>query len=95
MKAALLLRERQALTEASFVELVIWRVPRRVPGSAHDFKYSLALVAHGRCVLRYDNEAGKGDHRHVEGQEVGYRFVDLASLQADFWADVDRWEAEQ
>lgn len=30
-------------------------------------KYSLARVADGACVLRYDNEAGKGDHRHDPG----------------------------
>jgi len=23
-------------------------------------------VANGRCVLRFDNEADKGDHMHVE-----------------------------
>ena len=95
VKAELLLRERQALTETAFVEIVIWRVPRRVPASGHDFKYSLALVAGGVCVLRYDNEAGKGDHKHIAGREVAYHFIDLITLQADFWNDVEAWRAEQ
>ncbi len=95
VKAELLLRERQALTETAFVEIVIWRVPRRVPASGHDFKYSLALVAEGVCVLRYDNEAGKGDHKHIAGREVAYRFTDLITLQADFWNDVEAWRTEQ
>ncbi len=91
MKAELLLRERIALTETAFVEVVIWRVPQPVRDSEHDFKYSLALVSGGACVLRYDNEAGKGDHKHIDGREVAFRFVDLETLQADFWDDVEAW----
>jgi hypothetical protein len=94
MKAVLLLRERQALTATAFVELVVWRVPQPVPGSAHGFKYSLALVADGACVMRYDNESGKGDHKHVADREVSHRFRGLAALQDDFWADVEAWEAK-
>jgi hypothetical protein len=95
MKARLLLRERQSLTETAFIEVVIWHVPKPVSGSEHDFKYSLVLVAEGVCVMRYDNEAGKGDHRHVAGREVAYRFIDLSTLQTDFWNDVESWRAEQ
>ncbi len=93
VKAELLLRERQALAETAFVEIVIWRVPRPVSASDHDFKYSLALVVEGVCILRYDNEAGKGDHKHIAGHEVAYRFIDLVTLQADFWNDVEMWRA--
>ncbi len=63
----------------------------RVRGSLHVYKYRLALVSEGVCVLRYDNEAGKGDHKHIAGRELNYRFVDLATLQTDFWADVETW----
>ncbi len=77
MSAELLLRERIALTETVFVEVGIWRVPQPVRGRAPDFKYGLALVSGGVCILRYDNEAGKGDHKHIDGQEVAFRFVDL------------------
>ena len=93
VKAELLLRERQGLTETAFVEVVIWRVPRPARASGHDFKYSLALVAEGVCILRYDNEAGKGDHKHIDGREMAYRFIDLITLQADFWNDVEAWRA--
>ena len=95
MKATLLLHERHVPSESSFVEMLVWRVPKSMPGSAHGFKYSLALVVDGTCVLRYDNEAGKGDHKHVRGCEARYEFVDLASMQADFWNDVERWESNQ
>ncbi len=94
MKAELLLRERQVLTATAFVELVVWRLPQPAPGSTHGFKYRLALVVDGDCVLRYDNESGKGDHKHVAGREVAYRFRGLAALQDDFWADVEAWEAK-
>jgi len=43
------------------------------------------------CVLRYDNEDGKGDHRHIRGMEAPYIFTDLDKLQADFWRDIDEW----
>jgi hypothetical protein len=74
MPAEPLLDERHVLSEAAFVELVVWRVPVPVRGSHHEFRYRLALVVDGDCVLRYDNEAGKGDHRHVRNKEHEYRF---------------------
>ena len=94
MKAKLLLRERQSLTETAFIEVVIWRVPKPVAGSEHDYKYSLALVADGVCAVRYDNEVGKGDHKHVAGREVAYRFTSPAALQADFWNDIETWRTQ-
>jgi hypothetical protein len=93
MKAELLFRKREGLSETMYVEMAIWRVPEAVHGSAHGFKYSLALISDGVCVLRYDNEAGKGDHKHVGEREVPYRFLDLSTLQADFWVDVTAWRA--
>jgi hypothetical protein len=91
MRAELLLDERRVLSESSFAELVVWRVPAPVRGSAHRLRYRLALVVDGVCVLRYDNEAGKGDHRHVGDREQRYRFRNAEQLLADFWADVDKW----
>jgi hypothetical protein len=87
----LLLRERHVLGENAFAETVIWHLPRRVPGSAHRFKYRLAFVVEDVCVLRFDNETGKGDHKHVEEREVPYVFVSLPQLVADFWDEIDRW----
>jgi len=95
MPAELLLRTRLALSETTFVELVIWRVPKPVPGSPHNFKYRLALVSEDVCVLRYDNEAGKGDHKHLDDREVPFDFTDLEQLQTDFWADVVEWRNRQ
>jgi len=41
-------------------------------GSVHSFKYRLAHVVRGVCVLRDDNEAGRGDHRHVRNQAMPF-----------------------
>jgi hypothetical protein len=92
MYAEPLLVERLALDEKSFVELVVWRLANPVPGCTHELKYRLAYVVEGVCVVRYDNEVGKGDHRHVGGREMPYVFQSLDELQVDFWSDVDRWE---
>jgi len=89
-RAELLLRERLVLSQRAFVEVVVWRLSTLSRGSPHGFKYRLAYVANGRCVLRFDNEAGKGDHMHVEETEVPYAFTDLETLQSDFWRAVRR-----
>ena len=60
-------------------------------GSLHSFKYRLAYVVGGKCVLRYDNELGKGDHRHTGRKEKPYDFVSVDQLLDDFLADVARW----
>jgi hypothetical protein len=91
MKAEALAQERHVLAENAFVEIVIWRVPHPVKGSTHRFKYRLALIVAGRCVLRYDNESGKGDHRHIGEFKRSYSFSSYERLLADFWADVDAW----
>jgi hypothetical protein len=95
MKAELLNDERFIIAENVFVEIVVWQVPSTVRGSAHRYKYRLALVAEGECVLRYDNEAGKGDHRHVGNREMPYAFAGYDKLLTDFWADVDLWTRER
>lgn len=87
-----LLAQRIALDPASFVEMVVWRLGKPMEGCSHCLKYRLAYVVEGTCVVRYDNEAGKGDHRHVLGREIAYQFRSLDALQVDFWNDVNAWE---
>jgi hypothetical protein len=94
MKAVELIRSRVVYFENAFAELVLWRVPAAVAGSGHDYKYRLAYVVDGVCVLRYDNEVGKGDHRHVDGKERAYAFSTPEALIADFQRDIARWNHE-
>ena len=90
MKARLLLKQRTILHEKAFAEFAIWQLPASLPGSAHAYKYRLAFVVEGTCVLRYDNEAGKGDHRHIGNREMPYRFTTPEKLLSDFWNDVEK-----
>jgi hypothetical protein len=94
MKAVLLIRTRIAYAEAAFAELVLWRVPRPLAGSTRAFKYRLVYVVDGVCVVRYDNEVGKGDHRHFAAKESAYRFETPDKLIADFQRDIARWNRE-
>ena len=94
MKAELLLNERHQLTEDSFAELRVWKAPQPVRGSQHRLKYALAFVVGGVCVVRCDNEAGKGDHRHFGAVQTDYNYITPAALLAAFWKDVDQWRPE-
>jgi len=91
VKATLVVRQRIVYDEDRFAELVVWVVPQPLAGCAHSYKYRLAFVARGECVLRYDNEAGKGDHRHAGSGEGKYRFSTLDKLFADFQHDIQRY----
>ena len=66
-------------------------MPSAVRGSSHRFKHRLAFVVDYECVLRYDNEAGKGDHKHLGARQLPYRFSSPERLLADAWNDVDNW----
>jgi len=94
MDAVELLRTRIVFSGNAFAELVLWRVPAPVHGSTHDFKYRLAYVVEQACVVRYDNEAGKGDHRHFGERESSYTFQGVDKLIADFQRDIARWNNE-
>lgn len=93
MKATLLLKERFVIDADSFAAVLIWQVPPPITGSAHPYKYSLAYMVRSVCVLRYDNERGKGDHEHLGEAEMAYAFTPPEQLLADFWSDVDSWRA--
>lgn len=92
MKAILLRRIREVHGHG-VIEGVIWEVPEPVPPSDHRIKYRLAYVVAGKRVVGYDNERGKGDHRHLRGREHPYVFVDVPTLIRDFLADVKEVES--
>lgn len=94
MRAHPIIRDRIEYAEDAVAHVTVWQVSQPLPGSAHAYKYRLAYVVEGECVLRYDNEAGKGDHRHMSAAESGHVFTDLAQLLVDFAADIERWNHE-
>jgi hypothetical protein len=88
MKAVLIHQFKQAYGKGR-IEGVIWRVPEPVPPTRHGYKYRLVYVENGIRLVGYDNERGKGDHRHVGSRETSYRFVDMPTLLRDFLKDVE------
>ena len=86
--ATLILHRKRLYDDGAIAELKLWLVPRAVPGSGHAFKYSLYFGRHGKRLIGYDNEAGKGDHRHYGDREEIYQFITPEQLLADFLSDV-------
>jgi hypothetical protein len=71
--------------------MVVWQLPAAISESWHHFKYRLAFVVDGKCVLRFDNEAGKSDHKHIGTKQVPYTFVSVERVIADFWREIENW----
>lgn len=88
MKAKCLHRFRQSYGDG-LIEGVVWEVPEPVPPSEHPYKYRLVYIMNGQRVLGYDNERGKGDHKHLGETEVPYIFQDVPTLLADFRDDLE------
>lgn len=88
MKAVLAYRDKQVLPDGTIVE--IWEVLESVAGSSHRLKYSLFYGREGERLVCYDNERGKGDHRHIAGNEGPYAFTTVEKLIDDFKTDVRR-----
>jgi hypothetical protein len=95
MKVELLFEQRVDFEDGAILEMVLWHVPSPVPPSAHRLKYSLFYGRPGAREVCYDNELGKGDHRHFRGTETAYAFTSVERLIADFWSDVERVRGEQ
>ena len=88
MRAILAFHDKQVLLDGSIVEMKIWQVPTPVRGSVHMLKYSLYYGIRGKKLVGYDNERGKGDHRHRQGKQQRYAFTTVEQLIADFLNDV-------
>jgi len=89
LEAQLVLRVKK-VKQGLIIELVIWKLTAPFPGCTHCFKYRLfcGSLETGIGLVRYDNERGKGDHKHVGVVELPYTFIGLETLVADFEKDV-------
>jgi len=94
MNATLILRHKDVSPEGWLTEMVIWHVPDPVYPSVHLFKYSLVLIVNDERVIGFDNERGKGDHYHHDGDDSPYAFTGLENLVDDFIEEVERWKSE-
>ena len=94
MKAIPLARAKEVRDDGTIVEVVIWELPEPLPPSTHSFKYRLFYGTPLEERVRYDNERGKGDHRHIAGRELNYVFVSVDQLLDDFERDVQNWSSQ-
>jgi len=94
MSATLIIERRIIFGDRDFAEVVAWRVPEPVPPSEHHIKYRLAYIVHGRRVIGFDNERGRGDHRHDGDRVSEYRFQGVDRLLDDFASAIEQWRAD-
>lgn len=86
--ATLIQHRRLYLGDGAVVQIRIWRLPAASGERPHGLKYSLFYGRPGERIVGYDNERGKGDHRHYRSHEEPYAFTTMEKLIADFWSDV-------
>lgn len=80
---------RRDLSNGDMIQVVVWLLSEPLPGSPHPYKYRLHYQKNDAGdYIRYDNERGKGDHRHIGGTEEPYRFESVKKLAQDFYAAV-------
>ena len=89
MAVRLLYHYKRIYDDGAILEARVWELDKPVTGSAHRFKYRLFYGLPGHRLVGYDNERGKGDHRHAGRREERYVFVSLERLLDDFFTDVD------
>ena len=89
MPAQLITSFKNVNPDGSILELVVWRLPKPVPPSTHVYKYRAVCIVNGKRIVGFDNERGKGDHRHLDGIESPYNFTTVEQLVEDFIAAVD------
>ena len=94
-RADLIFEDREVLADGSIIQMRIWRVPSPVPPSRHSFKYALFYGRPGERIVLFDNERGKGDHKHISGVQGPYRFEGPERLIEDFWAAVKEARREE
>ncbi|MEI8394116.1 MAG: DUF6516 family protein [Rhodospirillaceae bacterium] len=91
MTEAVLLRSRKRVyADGAILSIRIWGLVESVPPCEHRLKYSLFYGYPGCRLVGYDNERGKGDHRHLGETETPYLFTNISRLLIDFAEDVER-----
>ena len=91
MKAAPIAQAKEVRGDGSIVEIVVWELAEPMLPCTHSYKYRLFFGQAGKCFVRYDNERGKGDHRHAGGVESIYDFTSLDRLLTYCERDVMNW----
>lgn len=91
MNARQIARAKEIRDDGCILEIVVWELDAPLPPCTHRYKYRLFFGTSDACRIRYDNERGKGDHRHSGEHEAAYEFTTLEVLLTDFERDVRNW----
>ncbi len=86
--ATLIINRKAVFANGAIIQLKIWRLPAASKERPHGLKYSLFYGRPGERIVGYDNETGKGDHRHYRNSEEFYNFKSLTQLIINFESDV-------
>jgi len=96
MKAKIHTQYKDELPDGSIVSIVIWVLPEKTIERPQGYKYRLNYsTIDGTTWVRYDNETGKGDHRHIGAIEIAYEFLSIEKLVRDFMRDVRMMSEKQ
>ena len=88
MQTQLITKFKNVTPDGGVIELVVWKVPTPVPPTEHGYKYRAVYALNGERIVGFDNERGKGDHRHMDGKQLPYTFAGVDQLVEDFIAAV-------
>jgi len=95
MKGRLIYHEKYIYADGAIREMVLWKRPKKTSDRPYGLKYRLYYgLADGTCLVRFDNESGKGAHRHIKGHEESYHFKDVEILVADFLKEIEKARKE-
>ena len=94
VRATLFYKDKGIFPDGGIVEMTIWRLPAASAERPHGLKYSLYYGHNGVRLVGYDNEQGKGDHRHYGDREEPYAFTSVEQLIADFLSDVRKLRSQ-
>jgi hypothetical protein len=88
-KAKSYIDKRIDQTDGSILEIVIWKLPFPTVERPHGYKYRLNYsLRDGTTLVRFVNELGKGDHKHIKGKEHLYKFSTPEQAVLDFISDI-------
>lgn len=80
---------KRELANGAILQITIWQIPKPTAERPHGYKYRLNYsLPDGSTLVRYDNETGKGDHKHIRNVEQSYKFTSIKQLLSDFNSDV-------
>ena len=94
-KAILIHSSRLVFPDRAIVAQKIWKLPEPTRERPHGIKCRLYYGKDGERIIGYDNETGKGDHRHYRNKEEPYHFTSPQELLEDFWRDIKAERGEK